>query len=162
MTTRPLALRSTIDGRTSVLPLPADFDWTTCAAMLVVLFAESENRLERFWSVAGIYGPDVAAETFTIATGKPEHAALLRDAFLAGEREDAEAYERDVLEEPKRRAARAREVAAESAAREADLRSKGLRTCPRCGGAGGADKWAHTGRVCFECNGKGHVPARRR
>lgn len=31
--------------------------------------------------------------------------------------------------------------------------------CSRCGGAGGADKWAHTGWTCFDCqgSGKGHV-----
>lgn len=28
-------------------------------------------------------------------------------------------------------------------------------TCNRCGGAGGADKWAHTGRVCYKCGGSG-------
>lgn len=30
-------------------------------------------------------------------------------------------------------------------------------TCGRCGGAGGADKWAHTGWTCFECGGAGKV-----
>lgn len=28
-------------------------------------------------------------------------------------------------------------------------------TCPRCGGAGQADKWAHTGRICYACGGTG-------
>lgn len=28
-------------------------------------------------------------------------------------------------------------------------------TCPRCGGAGFADKWIATGRVCYECGGSG-------
>ena len=28
-------------------------------------------------------------------------------------------------------------------------------TCPRCGGAGGADKWAYTGWKCYECGGSG-------
>lgn len=28
-------------------------------------------------------------------------------------------------------------------------------TCPRCGGAGQADKWIRTGKVCFECGGTG-------
>lgn len=27
--------------------------------------------------------------------------------------------------------------------------------CPRCGGAGRADKWAFTGHVCFRCGGSG-------
>lgn len=27
--------------------------------------------------------------------------------------------------------------------------------CSRCGGAGGAQKWAHTGWTCFECSGSG-------
>lgn len=27
--------------------------------------------------------------------------------------------------------------------------------CPRCGGAGFADKWINTGRVCFACGGSG-------
>ena len=27
--------------------------------------------------------------------------------------------------------------------------------CPRCAGAGFCDKWAFTGRVCFECGGTG-------
>lgn len=33
--------------------------------------------------------------------------------------------------------------------------------CSRCGGAGRADKWAHTGYTCFDCggNGKGRVVA---
>lgn len=27
--------------------------------------------------------------------------------------------------------------------------------CGRCGGAGGSDKWAHTGWTCYQCNGSG-------
>jgi len=27
--------------------------------------------------------------------------------------------------------------------------------CNRCGGAGRADKWAHTGSVCYQCGGSG-------
>jgi hypothetical protein len=30
-------------------------------------------------------------------------------------------------------------------------------TCSRCGGAGRADKWAHTGYVCFDCRGRGNT-----
>lgn len=30
-------------------------------------------------------------------------------------------------------------------------------TCGRCGGAGGADKWAATGWTCFDCGGAGKV-----
>src|SRR5262252_218687 len=29
------------------------------------------------------------------------------------------------------------------------------RPCSRCGGAGGADKWRHTGWTCFDCGGNG-------
>jgi hypothetical protein len=29
------------------------------------------------------------------------------------------------------------------------------RPCSRCGGAGGSDKWAHTGWTCFDCGGNG-------
>lgn len=32
-----------------------------------------------------------------------------------------------------------------------------LRSCGRCGGAGGSDKWAHTGWTCFDCGGKGNI-----
>ncbi|MBQ8331160.1 MAG: hypothetical protein IJX94_01505 [Clostridia bacterium] len=34
-------------------------------------------------------------------------------------------------------------------------------TCPRCGGAGESEAWAHTGRTCYECEGSGrrHKPA---
>ena len=28
-------------------------------------------------------------------------------------------------------------------------------TCPRCGGAGQADKWIMTGRICYACGGSG-------
>lgn len=28
------------------------------------------------------------------------------------------------------------------------------RKCGRCGGAGGSDRWAHTGWTCFDCNGE--------
>ena len=28
-------------------------------------------------------------------------------------------------------------------------------TCPRCGGAGGANQWAYTGWTCYECGGSG-------
>lgn len=28
-------------------------------------------------------------------------------------------------------------------------------TCPRCGGAGGADQWIFTGYTCYECGGSG-------
>lgn len=28
-------------------------------------------------------------------------------------------------------------------------------TCPRCGGAGGADAWTYTGWTCYECGGSG-------
>lgn len=31
----------------------------------------------------------------------------------------------------------------------------GNMTCPRCGGAGGADQWAYTGWTCYECGGSG-------
>lgn len=31
-------------------------------------------------------------------------------------------------------------------------------TCPRCGGAGEAQKWAHTGRICYGCGGTGKRP----
>jgi hypothetical protein len=30
--------------------------------------------------------------------------------------------------------------------------------CGRCGGAGGSDKWAHTGWTCFECDGRCFKP----
>ena len=32
---------------------------------------------------------------------------------------------------------------------------KANQTCPRCGGAGQADKWEHTGKVCYRCGGSG-------
>ena len=32
-------------------------------------------------------------------------------------------------------------------------------TCRRCGGAGYSDKWYYTGRICYECGGKGVSPA---
>jgi DnaJ-class molecular chaperone len=32
---------------------------------------------------------------------------------------------------------------------------KASNTCNRCGGAGEADKWHHTGRVCYQCGGTG-------
>jgi hypothetical protein len=32
-----------------------------------------------------------------------------------------------------------------------------LKVCHRCGGAGGADKWNHTGWTCFECGGRGNL-----
>ncbi|MCP4570571.1 MAG: hypothetical protein GY841_23550 [FCB group bacterium] len=35
------------------------------------------------------------------------------------------------------------------------------RTCYRCGGAGGADKWRHTGYTCFQCGGAGHLGNRK-
>lgn len=34
---------------------------------------------------------------------------------------------------------------------------EGLVPCERCGGAGGADKWAYTGWTCYECGGTGKV-----
>jgi len=33
-------------------------------------------------------------------------------------------------------------------------------TCQRCGGQGGRDEWAYTGRVCYECGGSGHSKVR--
>ena len=30
-----------------------------------------------------------------------------------------------------------------------------LKICGRCGGAGGSERWRHTGWTCFECGGKG-------
>lgn len=32
--------------------------------------------------------------------------------------------------------------------------------CSRCGGAGGSDKWDHTGWTCFDCSGTGEGPTR--
>lgn len=32
--------------------------------------------------------------------------------------------------------------------------------CGRCGGAGGADKWAHTGWTCYQCDGTGRGEVR--
>lgn len=34
---------------------------------------------------------------------------------------------------------------------------EGLRTCPRCGGAGGSNAWAETGWTCYECGGRGET-----
>jgi hypothetical protein len=31
-------------------------------------------------------------------------------------------------------------------------------SCSRCGGAGGSDRWAHTGWTCFQCGGHGRGP----
>jgi hypothetical protein len=31
-----------------------------------------------------------------------------------------------------------------------------LKPCPRCGGAGGSDKWKFTGWTCYRCNGSGN------
>jgi hypothetical protein len=37
------------------------------------------------------------------------------------------------------------------------------RPCTRCGGAGGADQWAHTGWKCFDCGGSGkHIHGAKR
>jgi len=37
------------------------------------------------------------------------------------------------------------------------------RPCSRCGGAGGADQWAHTGWKCFDCGGSGkHIHGAKR
>jgi hypothetical protein len=33
--------------------------------------------------------------------------------------------------------------------------------CSRCGGAGRSDRWAHTGYVCYQCNGSKHGPDKR-
>ena len=33
----------------------------------------------------------------------------------------------------------------------------GMVACDRCGGAGGADKWAYTGWKCYKCNGSGKM-----
>lgn len=35
------------------------------------------------------------------------------------------------------------------------------RACARCGGAGGADKWKHTGWRCFDCGGSGKASIKR-
>jgi len=35
-------------------------------------------------------------------------------------------------------------------------------TCHRCGGAGGAEKWRHTGYTCFQCGGAGGWPGTKR
>lgn len=42
---------------------------------------------------------------------------------------------------------------------EAGLRREGLVRCPRCGGAGRSDAWWATGYTCYDCNGRGGVPA---
>lgn len=34
------------------------------------------------------------------------------------------------------------------------------RPCSRCGGAGGSDKWYHTGWTCYRCEGRGIDPTR--
>ncbi len=39
-------------------------------------------------------------------------------------------------------------------------KAKYVAACSRCGGAGGADKWAHTGWSCFDCAGTGAGPER--
>lgn len=50
-------------------------------------------------------------------------------------------------------AAAARRAAAVRAAEE-----YGGHLCRRCGGAGGADQWRHTGWTCFDCGGRGWMP----
>lgn len=34
---------------------------------------------------------------------------------------------------------------------------EGMVTCPRCGGAGGAECWKYTGWTCYKCGGSGKV-----
>jgi len=48
------------------------------------------------------------------------------------------------------------EVAARKA-KAAELKKNGLKICRRCGGAGEADKWLNTGRVCYGCGGSGYI-----
>lgn len=57
---------------------------------------------------------------------------------------------------------KADEIAAEAkrreAAREAAWAARGEERCDRCGGAGGANHWP--GFTCYDCGGRGSVPAR--
>lgn len=50
-----------------------------------------------------------------------------------------------------------RERAAHWAAKEAEWAAQGMRSCGRCGGAGGSQAWP--GYVCYGCQGKGCIPA---
>ena len=38
------------------------------------------------------------------------------------------------------------------------LALRGLKECRRCGGAGHAEQWRHTGYACYDCQGSGTVP----
>ena len=57
-----------------------------------------------------------------------------------------------------RQAAEQAERAQHWAAREAEWAAQGMRTCGRCGGAGGSQAWP--GYVCYGCQGRGCVPAK--
>lgn len=59
--------------------------------------------------------------------------------------------------EEARSAADQAERAAHWAAKEAEWAAQGMRSCGRCGGAGGSQAWP--GYVCYGCQGKGCVPA---
>jgi len=51
------------------------------------------------------------------------------------------------------------EARRKEAAFEAGLKRDGLVRCTRCGGAGWSEAWRWTGYDCFDCGGRGGVPA---
>ena len=57
-----------------------------------------------------------------------------------------------------RQATESRERAQYWAAKEAEWAAQGMRSCGRCGGAGGSQAWP--GYVCYGCQGRGCVPAK--
>lgn len=42
---------------------------------------------------------------------------------------------------------------------DAEWAKRGLKRCSRCAGEGSADQWKFTGSTCFQCEGRGAVPA---
>lgn len=119
-----------------------------------VAHLDPELLTPQFAKLAKLMELDEAEEIFRQALSN-EDAVTYRKSY-----EEAESAKRLADLQAQREAMAARKK--ERRKKNRELAKKGLRTCPRCGGAGGASQWRHTGYTCYRCNGAGVVEKERR
>lgn len=122
--------------------------------ILVISLLPPEKLTPQFARLANLMELDEAEELFRQALNN-EDAIAYREEYEQADRAQRIA---DLKAQREAMEAHRKEARRERRSQNRELAKKGLRVCPRCGGAGGASQWQHTGYTCFRCEGTGTIP----